>query len=138
MTGIFFSSESVLHSLSRDQPSLPGIKTSSRINLGLTSRINSMPFSLFVAPISVRFSLDIVLLIRSCMATSSSTRTTRLSSASKLITLLSTSSSLYSGHSRGTDRVKTEPTPSSLVSTTSPPIISANFLDIGKPNPVPP
>ena len=132
------SSVSVLHSLSNDHPSLPGIKTSRRINLGLTSLINSIPFSLFVAPIRVKFSLEIVLLIRSCIATSSSTRTTRLSSASKLITLLSTSSSLYSGHSLGTERVNTEPAPSSLVTTTSPPIISANFLEIGNPNPVPP
>ena len=97
-----------------------------------------MPFSLFVAPSKVRFNFEIVLLIKSCIATSSSTKTTKLSCASRLITLPLTSSSLYSGHSLGTDIVNTEPTPSSLVTMTSPPIISANFLEMGRPKPVPP
>ena len=83
MTGMSFRSLSVLHSLSKDQPSRPGIKTSSKMSFGCTSRISSIPFSLLVAPSKVRFNLEIVLLIKSCIATSSSTNTTKLSCSSR-------------------------------------------------------
>ena len=137
ITGISLSSVSSLHSLRIDHPSLPGISTSNNISFGFISLIKSIPFSPFVAPISVRLSFAIVLLIRPCIAASSSTRTTTFSVESRLITP-SSISSLISGHSLGTAIEKTDPTPSSLDTLTSPPIISANLFDIGSPRPVPP
>ena len=113
ITGISLRSASNLHSFKIDQPSLPGIKTSSKISLGFISLIRSIPFSPLVAPIKVKLSFAIVLLIKPCIAASSSINTTTFSVESRLI-ILSSISSLISEHSLGTAIEKTDPTPSSL------------------------
>ena len=78
----------------------------------------------------------IVLLTKSCIATSSSISTHKFSPFKELISSFSKSSA--SSHILGTKIVKTEPLPFSEETVTPPPISSANLFEIGNPKPVPP
>ena len=94
------------------------------------------PCSPFVAPIIVIPAFLTVLLIRSCMAMSSSINTQIFSPSSVEISSFSNSS--VSSQILGMKIENTDPAPFSLETVTPPPINSANLLLIGRPKPVPP
>ena len=94
------------------------------------------PCSPLVAPMRVMPAFLTVLLIKSCIAISSSIRIQILSPSS--VSISSFSSSSVSSQILGMKIENTEPTPFSLDTVTPPPINSANLLLIGRPKPVPP